>query len=209
MRYYIRFVMFVNGLLVTAGAVLSLLWAYPPPGLNLAPNLIEILGLRPYAPSLALGGTLLLIGNVVALSRRVFGAYRAKDIPLLEGDGEVRVKTAAIEGLLARIGKSNPIVTDAKVRVFSQMIGRYRIVCAVCLLDSPELHKAVEQVRARLRQRFLEIFPRAGAVSVDVHIVEVLRDNQRSAPIEDAYPGPQYPVGDEFPLPTARPTRKP
>lgn len=204
MRLYVRFVMFVNGCLATLLGVGLVLSAYPPPGFVPHRDVTAVLTAEGTAPYWALGGTALVVLNVVALSRRLFGAYRAKDIQLIEGRGSIRVKTAAIEELLARIAKGNALVTDAKVRVFSLMLGRYRILCSLALIDSPELHTAIDQVRQRLRARFLEIFPKASSVEVDVTVTAVLRDAQRSPLLEDAYQGPQYPVGDELPLPTER-----
>lgn len=209
MRVYVRLVAFLNGVLavlVGAGMVLS---AYPPPGFVPYRDLADLVTVPGTAPYWALGGTVLVVLNAVALSRRLFGAYRAKDIQLVEGRADVRVKTAAIEDLLARIAKGNALVTDAKVRVFSLMLGRYRILCALSLVDSPELHGAIDQVRARLRGRFLDIFPKAASVDVDVTVTAVVRDAPRGALLEDAFQGPQYPVGDEFPLPTERrPSRR-
>lgn len=209
MRFYVRLVMSVNGvlaILLGAGLVLS---AYPPPGFVPYRDLADLVSVPGTAPYWALGGMLLVVANAVALSRRLFGAYRAKDIQLVEGRADVRVKTAAIEDLLARIAKGNALVTDAKVRIFSLMLGRYRILCSLALVDSPELHAAIDQIRGRVRGRFLDIFPKASAVDVDVTVTAVQRDAQRGALIEDAFQGPQYPVGDEFPLPTERrPSRR-
>lgn len=208
MRLYIRFVMFINGLIAAVLGAGLILCAYPLPGFvpyrDLG-GLLQIPGSQPYW---ALGGTMLLILNAIALTRRFFGAYRAKEIHLLEGGGRVQVKTAAIEELLGRIAKSNPLVIDAKVRVFSLFFRRYRIMAGLALVDSPELHRAIEQVRGRLRERFLDVFPEASHVDVDVNVTGVLHDGQRAAVFEDAYQGPQYPVGDEVPFPTRRPLRK-
>ena len=105
MRYYMRLVAFVDGLVATVVALAMILRSYPDAwGIEEKASIAAraLIGEEGAAgPYLALGGTVLLILNAVAFSRRVFGLNRTKDLPLSEGSGDSRIRTAAVEDLLA------------------------------------------------------------------------------------------------------------
>lgn len=209
MKAFLRIVMFLNGLVAAAIALECLFLAYPVAWGPKLPTrwLHDLAATPPAAPYLALGGTVLLILNGIAFSRRIFGSYRTKDIELVPGakDGEVRVRTAAVEELLARVAESNPVVLKARVRVYTQLFRRHRVVCSLSMAESPELHRAVEQVRIRVQERFLAAIPGSARVAVDVSVTEILRDERRSVPLEEAFQGPLYPVGEEILPPRGAP----
>jgi hypothetical protein len=125
-------------------------------------------------------------------------------------NGEVSVRGGSVEEVINRTVRAMPEVADAEAGLIlpsgARVPSAIRIRCR--LYNRPNLLSVQDQVRAVVRQCYLEMFPSEEELPVQISVERIIFESKAAKPAprpapaagdeDDAEPiRPQYPVGDD------------